>query len=53
MKINDIYNGWKVLSVTEIPQYKSECIWTVTQDNVSEEPYSFSSFQHYEAPGAQ
>ncbi len=27
MKINDIYNGWKVLSVTEIPQYKSECIW--------------------------
>ena len=27
MKINDIYNGWKVLSVTEISQYKSECIW--------------------------
>ena len=27
MKNNDIYKGWKVLSVTEIKEYKSECIW--------------------------
>ena len=31
--------GWNELKFF----YKSECIWTVTQDNVSEEPYSFSS----------
>ena len=27
MKKNDLYNGWKVLDVTEISEYKSECVW--------------------------
>ncbi|MCR4940962.1 MAG: insulinase family protein [Treponemataceae bacterium] len=27
MKKNEVYNGWKVLSVTEISEYKSECLW--------------------------
>lgn len=27
MRKDDIYNGWKVLSVTSITEYKSECIW--------------------------
>ncbi len=27
MKKNDLYNGWKVLDVTEISVYKSECVW--------------------------
>ena len=31
--------GWNELKFF----YKSECIWTVSQDDVSEEPYSFSS----------
>ena len=27
MKKNDLYNGWKVIDITEIAEYKSECIW--------------------------
>lgn len=27
MEKNDLYNGWKVLDVTEISEYKSECVW--------------------------